>query len=104
MSNYYKIKEMFEREIFCRSFDTEDLLNSSPDLLYKVENLEDEDGEWRKIFEVWKVSKFLYDELREWGVPVLKFNGSCYWGRTTTGQSIYSDGFLGKLYKKRMAK
>lgn len=104
MSNYYKIKETFEREIFCRCFETEELLKSSPDLWNKVENLEDENGEWKTIFEVWQVSRLLYNALKEYEAPVLKFNGSYYWGRPTTGQSIYSDGIFGRLYKERMAR
>lgn len=104
MSNYNAIKEMYEKEVFCRCPAIEELLTLSPDLWNEVENIEDENGEWKEIFEWFRVQDFLYNDLREKGEAVLEFYGAYYWGRGTFGQSIYADGIFEELYEERIAK
>lgn len=104
MSNYDAIKEMFERDVYCRCPAIEELLNLSPDLLWEVENLEEKNGRLKEVINWYRVSEFLYDDLREKGYPVLEFCNAYYWGRTTFGQLIYLDGIFEELYKERIEK
>lgn len=49
------------------------------------------DQQPKEIYEWWIVTDYLRDELRKQGEAVLEWGNNCYWGRTTTGQSIMMD-------------
>jgi len=66
----------------------------------EVENLwhpyaEDLDApEPQDVYEWWLVTRWLADELRDSGEPVLGNGFGYWWGRTCTGQAILLDGTL----------
>ena len=51
------------------------------------------------IYEWWIVSDWFADKLIEQGCSVIKTGFNCYWGRTTTGQSISLDGCVANIAK-----
>lgn len=53
----------------------------------------------REVFEHWAVTDWFADKLIEEGEKVDKdFAGLCVWARTTTGQAIYADGVVERIY------
>ena len=53
----------------------------------------------REVFEHWIVSDWLADKLTEHGEKVDKdFAGLTVWARTTTGQAIYADAVIERIY------
>lgn len=52
----------------------------------------------KEIFEWWLISDLLARWLREQGEPVLESAGCAWWGRTCTGQAIYLDCVIEKIY------
>jgi len=66
----------------------------------EVENLwsepadEDDDPEPQEVYEWWIVTRWLADELRDIGEPVLNNDYGYWWGRTCTGQAVIMDGTL----------
>lgn len=51
----------------------------------------------QEIFEWWIVTEYLYNHLKKHGDPVLEWGNNYYWGRGTTGQSIYLDWVISKI-------
>ncbi len=49
------------------------------------------------IYEWWRVSEFLADELISAGHPVLRNCYGAWWGRCATGQSIIMDGTIQQI-------
>ncbi len=59
----------------------------------------DIDPEYREIFEYWTVTGWFADKLLALGEAVIKdWNGLHIWGRATTGQAIYMDYVIEKIY------
>jgi hypothetical protein len=53
----------------------------------------------REVFEHWAVTDWFADKLIAAGEKVDKdFAGLCVWARTTTGQAIYADGVIERIY------
>lgn len=53
----------------------------------------------REVFEHWAVTDWFADKLIAQGEKVDKdFAGLCIWARTTTGQAIYADGIIERIY------
>lgn len=54
----------------------------------------------QEILEYWLVSDWLADKLIEHGEPVAKdIHGLTVWGRTCSGQAIYMDGVIARIYE-----
>jgi hypothetical protein len=58
----------------------------------------DEETEEPEIFEFWIVSDWLFERLKEKGEPVANINGVMVWGRTCTGQAIFLDGVIERIF------
>ena len=69
------------------------------DLRAIIEDLEAGQEEPQEILEVWKISSWLYEELKKQGEPVLDSGFGCYWGRTCSGQSIKMDSCINLIAK-----
>jgi hypothetical protein len=66
------------------------------EILCDQENIEPYD---REVFEHWAVTDWFADKLEAAGEKVDKdFAGLCIWARTTTGQAIYADGVIERIY------
>lgn len=65
------------------------------DLENKLEELRDNDGEFREVLEWWQVSPMLCKKLEEKGEVVISHMN--YWGRRTTGQRIMLDGVIEEI-------
>ncbi len=50
--------------------------------------------ETQEIFEWWRVSEFLADQLSSLGQPILRNCYGTWWGRCATGQAIILDGTI----------
>lgn len=57
-----------------------------------------------EVFEHWAVTEWFADKLEAAGEKVDRdFAGMCVWGRTTTGQAIYADAVIERIYADLMA-
>ena len=65
------------------------------DLENKLEELRDNDGEFREVVEWWQVSSMLCKKLEEKGEAVIPHMN--YWGRCTSGQGIILDGVIEEI-------
>lgn len=64
---------------------------------YRLEALREtvrDNAEPAEVYEWWRVTKWLMEELRAIGEPVLDNEYGEWWGRTCTGQGIMLDGTL----------
>ncbi len=53
----------------------------------------------REVFEHWAVTDWFAEKLEAAGEKVDKdFGGLCIWARTTTGQAIYADSVIERIY------
>ena len=53
----------------------------------------------REVFEHWAVTDWFADKLEAAGEKVDRdFAGLCIWARTTTGQAIYADAVIERIY------
>lgn len=76
------------------------------------EALDGETGECKKcfeknqqaqdIYEWWLVSEWLERKLKEQCEPILDNAYGSWWGRTCSGQAIYLDGVINKIYDDAM--
>ena len=57
----------------------------------------------QEVYEWWLVSGWLAEKLREHGEPVLDNNFGTWWGRCCTGQAVYMDGVIRKIYDDLMS-
>jgi hypothetical protein len=55
-------------------------------------------GDQNEIFEWWVVSDWLIKKLEAEEEPILKTDYGDWWGRTCTGQAIYLDYVIEKIY------
>lgn len=63
-----------------------------------LEAMQDAGEDQQEIYEWWFVTKWLYEDLREAGEPVINSDYGYLWGRTCTGQAIYMDGIIEQIY------
>lgn len=61
------------------------------------------DQEMREIYEWWLVSDWLTIMLRKCGQPLLNNEYGTWWGRCCTGQAIFLDGVIEKIYDEVMS-
>lgn len=53
----------------------------------------------REVYEHWLVTDWMADKLEQHGEMVIRdFMGLTIWGRTCTGQAIYMDGVICRIY------
>lgn len=82
--------------------DVENLYKSKEELLdegYTLEQIENgEADDHHEIYEWWLVTNWFADKLRAQSEPVLDNDYGTWWGRTGTGQAIYIDGVIGRIY------
>jgi hypothetical protein len=64
-----------------------------------AQSVADANDEAVEIFEWWRVTESLCEDLRELGEPVLDNDYGHWWGRTTTGQGIIGDGIIQEVVK-----
>ena len=57
------------------------------------------DSEVQEILEWWLVTEWFSEKLAKKGEPILRADGSFYWGRTTSGQAIYIDSVIKDIVK-----
>ena len=62
-----------------------------------IENLYTEEDEFREILEWWEVTGWLAARLRMKGEPILSNDCGHWWGRCTSGQSVYMDSVIEDL-------
>lgn len=69
-----------------------------------VENLyyPEDNQEIQEIYEWWVVSDWLSILLRKLGEPMLNNEYGTWWGRCATGQAVYLDGVINKIYDEVM--
>lgn len=78
-------------EICSRPYDENDVSEG--------ENLDDYQDDYIEALEHWIVSDWLADKLIAEGEMITKdFLGLTIWGRTTSGQSIFLDGVIERIY------
>lgn len=77
-------------------FENNDDDNSSAFKCPNCDKLFDDEpeSEPQEIFEWWLVTDYLSKQLNNHGEPILKNDFGTWWGRTTTGQSVYMDGVI----------
>lgn len=63
-----------------------------------LEAMQESGEDQQEIFEWWFVTEWFYQQLRKRNQPVLKSDYGYLWGRTCTGQVIYMDGVIEKIY------
>lgn len=51
--------------------------------------------------EFWAVSDWLGNSLREHGETVVEVGNAFVWGRHTSGQALYADGVIQKIYEEK---
>lgn len=56
------------------------------------------------IYEYWRVSGWLADDLTAIGQPVLKNSYGCWWGRTCTGQPMILDSTIQCIAERLIAR
>ena len=83
---------------------TKELMKEDKELSYEgaksqaIENLKDKQAP-REIYEWWIVSEWLESKLKENGQPILKTDCGSWWGRCGTGQAVFLDSVIEKIYK-----
>lgn len=66
---------------------------------------DEENDEYKEIFEYWIVTSYLGKELADHGEIVWDMNdGNYLWGRTCTGQAIFIDGVIQQISESIMKK
>lgn len=72
----------------------------SPEEACGFDNLDPIDSE---VYEHWAITDWFADKLIAQGEKVDKdFGALCIWARTTTGQAIYADGVVERIYAEMM--
>ena len=71
----------------------EALMKDSDELLYRIDNIDD----LNEVMEWWLVSPFLCDLLKETGEVTISEYGCHWWGRQTSGQTVYMDYVIKKI-------
>jgi len=85
---------------YCQSYLVDKMLENGTFSYDDIQNFYDEDDEPQEIYEWWIVDSWLLEELKKENEPVLENDYGEWWGRTTTGQAIFLDGIIERIYKK----
>lgn len=93
--NENAIREFVRREVFCDEIFFDFMLKHGEIDYGEIENFDDS----TEVFTWYRVSEFLYRDLKEKGEPVYQYGFHYFWGRTTFGQSIYMDGVIQEIYE-----
>lgn len=64
-----------------------------------LETIRDSGEDIKEIFEWWRISDWLAEELDEINEPLLRNDYGNWWGRTGTGQHISLDGTIQQIVK-----
>ena len=78
-----------------------DLVNVDVLDAYLYQYGEDTD-EYVGVSTYWVVSEYLAGRLADAGAPVVYAHGHHIWGRQITGQAIYLDGVIEKIFKENV--
>ena len=65
-----------------------------------IQKAKDNNEDEKEIFEWWLVDDWMLDKLEEAGEPVLRTDYENWWGRTCSGQAVYLDSIMQKIYEK----
>ena len=57
-------------------------------------------GEWWEVLEWWLVTPFLAEQLQSEGEIIIAEHDCYWWGRQTSGQSIYMDNVIAEICSK----
>jgi len=115
-----ELSDFVNREVFaCQSFLFEEMLKKGffdyEDIknLYKTDKELKDDGftssierqeardrgeDIKEVFEWWLVSDWLLTKLEEKGEVIMRNDYGEWWGRSCTGQAIFLDGIIEKIY------
>lgn len=63
-----------------------------------LEAMQDAGEDYQEIFEWWFISRWLYEDLRKAGEPVIESDYGYLWGRTCTGQAIFMDSVIEYIF------
>ncbi len=63
-----------------------------------LEAMQEDGADRQEIYEWWFVTSWLYERLREYGEPVINSDYGYIWGRGCTGQAIFLDSVIKKIY------
>ena len=99
------LRKFVDEEVYtCQSSLVEEALKNEFFTLDDVENIYsmEDPGEIQEIYEWWLVSDWLVVALRKHGEPLLYNDYGAWWGRTCSGQAIYMDGVMEKIYNEVM--
>ena len=85
----------------CNNTDNRVIGNNSGVRVCNLCDHEEEQENWeedtQEIYEWWFVNKFLFDDLKGRGEPVIDSPYGYLWGRTTTGQAIAMDSVIEQI-------
>jgi len=59
-----------------------------------------DNAEMQEVLEWWRVSSWMYEQLREIGEPGINNGYGHWWGRTCTGQKMIMDGTFQQIARK----
>lgn len=103
-SEYEEPEQMDDEsdEAFNERYDAWDKKNDEfndriAELEDRISDLEDEQSEMPDVFEWYAVSDWLANSLYELGEVVIR-GWHNYWGRGCSGQAVYMDGVMSRLY------
>jgi len=65
-----------------------------------LEAMQETGDDRQEIYEWWFVSKWLFEQLRKAGEPVIDSDYGYLWGRTCTGQAIFLDSVIESIYDR----
>ena len=65
-----------------------------------LEAMQEAGEDLQEIYEWWFVSRWLYENLRKAGEPVIDSNYGYLWGRTCTGQAIFLDAVIENIFDR----
>ncbi|MEZ4784391.1 MAG: hypothetical protein R3F28_10005, partial [Candidatus Kapaibacterium sp.] len=102
--NEREYREWVEAKVtHSQSILVEELLKRGILSIEDVINIYDEEEEeYREVFEWWIVDSWLLDALEREGKPVLRSKYGAWWGRTTTGQNRRHDDVLQRIYRREL--
>ena len=102
--NEREYREWVEAKVtHSQSILVEELLKRGILSIEDVINIYDEEEEeYREVFEWWIVDSWLLDALESEGKPVLRSKYGAWWGRTTTGQNRRHDDVLHRIYRRAL--
>ena len=100
MATQNELGQFVDREVYiCQSSLVDKLLSMNFFSFDGIENLYTE-SRIQEIYEWWVVSKWLAKKLQDQGEPIIENDYGIWWGRTTTGQAIFLDAVIERIYNE----